>query len=380
MKKNVINSWLMGIALCTTLSFTFTSCDEDNETPGTNTFEDIVDQTKAQEAVDAYVDRTVVPTYKAMKDKVTELQTAVTTFLNNKTQTNLDKACDAWRAAREPWEESEAFLFGPADYEGLDPSLDSWPLEMDEINAILKNQNWDDLEDGSLNEDGEQSAWGVRGFHTLEYLLFDSGNPRDAAKVTDAEAKYTQLVTNRLLKDTETLYYSWSTDGKIEGYSTCFGNEFKQHNTSRFGSLATVISQIFDGCIDIAGEVGDAKIGEPWNTYKTDQTAGVLAVESWYSWNSLTDYTDNIVSIQNSYLGGIEGNRGTSVSDLVKSVDADADQQMKDAIENAIKMINQIPAPFRNSLDKDAEIQAAMDACSALSDALTKAKGALKLD
>ena len=53
---------------------------------------------------------------------------------------------------------------------------------------------------------------------------------------------------------------------------------------------------------------------------------------------------------------------------------------MKDAIENAIKMINQIPAPFRNSLDKDAEIQAAMDACSALSDALTKAKGALKLD
>ncbi|WP_102407320.1 imelysin family protein [Parabacteroides bouchesdurhonensis] len=381
MKKNLINSWLMGATICATLTFISVSCDEDN-TPGggSNTFEDIVDQAKAQEAVNAYVDKTVIPTYKDMHDKVTALQTAVTTFLNSKTQTNLDAACDAWRAAREPWEESEAFLYGPADYEGLDPSLDSWPLEMTEIKAILANQNWGDLEDGSVNEDGEQSAWGVRGFHTLEYLLFDGGQPRDVSKVTDAEAKYTQIVTNRLLKDTETLYYAWSTDGKVENYSTCFGSEFKQHNTDRFGSLAVVIGQIFDGCIDIAGEVGDSKIGEPYNTYKIDKEAGVLAVESWYSWNSLKDYTDNIISIENSYLGGIEGNRGTSLSDLVKSVDADADQRMKDAIENAIIMINKIPAPLRNNLAKNAEIEAAMDACSELSDALTHAKGVLKLD
>ncbi|MDY5639456.1 MAG: imelysin family protein, partial [Parabacteroides sp.] len=198
--------------------------------------------------------------------------------------------------------------------------------------------------------------------------------------VTDAEARYTQIVTNRLLKDTETLYYAWSTDNVIENYSNCFGDEFKEHNTSRFGSLATVISQIFDGCIDIAGEVGDAKIGEPWNKYKTNKEEGVLAVESWYSWNSLTDYTNNIVSIDNAYNGGITGNRGTSLSDLVKSVNPSADEALQNAIEQAKKQINEIPAPFRNHLDKDSEIEAAMDACSALSDALVKAKGALKLD
>ena len=374
---------MQGTALCGVLALTNVACSENDnpDTPaGGNTFEEVVDQQMAQAAVDAYVDNTVIPTYLSMKNRVTALQTAVNTFLNNKTQANLDAACDAWRAAREPWEESEAFLFGPAEYEGLDPSLDSWPLEMEEINAILKNQNWGDLEDGEANEDGEQSAWGVRGFHTLEYLLFESGNPRQATTVTDAEARYTQIVTNRLLKDTETLYYAWSTDNVIENYSNCFGDEFKEYNTSRFGSLATVISQIFDGCIDIAGEVGDAKIGEPWNKYKTNKEEGVLAVESWYSWNSLTDYTNNIVSIENAYNGGITGNRGTSLSDLVKSVNPSADEALQNAIEQAKKQINEIPAPFRNHLDKDSEIEAAMDACSALSDALVKAKGALKLD
>ena len=376
-----MNSWLKGVAICTALSFACVSCDEDNvEVKTKNTFDELVDQTKAQEAVNAYVERTVVPTYKEMFDNVTALQKKVNTFLDNKTQANLDAACDAWRAARNPWEESEAFLFGPADYEGLDPSLDSWPLEMAEINAILKDQNWGDLEDGDENADGELSAWGVRGFHTLEYLLFDSGKPRDVAKVTEAEAKYTQIVTNRLLKDTETLYNAWAKDGKVEGYTVSFGSEFKLHNTDRFGSLAVVVGQIFDGCIDIANEVGDAKIGEPYNKYKTDPEAGVLAVESWYSWNSLTDYKDNIISIQNSYLGGIDGNRGVSLSELVKSIDADADQNLKDAIQNAISKINGIPAPFRNNLTKKTEIEAAMDACTDLGEALLQAKGVLKLD
>ncbi|MGM9760267.1 MAG: imelysin family protein [Parabacteroides sp.] len=383
MKKNQISTWMRGAALCAVLSCGCMACSENDapDTPqGGNTFEDVVDQQMAQAAVEAYVDKTVIPTYLAMKNRVTDLQTAVTLFLNQRTQAHLDAACDAWRAAREPWEESEAFLYGPAEYEGLDPSLDSWPLEMEEINAILKTQNWGGLEDGEADADGEQAAWGVRGFHTLEYLLFESGNPRKAEQVTDAEARYTQIVTNRLLKDTETLYYAWSADNVVENYSNCFGDEFKEHNTSRFGSLATVVGQIFDGCIDIAGEVGDAKIGEPWNKYKSNHEEGVLAVESWYSWNSLTDYTNNIVSIDNSYNGGITGNRGTSLSDLVKSVDPATDQALQEAIEYAKKMINEIPAPFRNHLDKDVEIQAAMDACAELGDALVKAKGALKLD
>lgn len=41
--------------------------------------------------------------------------------------------------------------------------------------------------------------------------------------------------------------------------------------------------------------------------------------------------------------------------------------------------VEKIPAPFRYHLDKDSGIEASMDACSALSNALVKAKGALKI-
>ena len=36
-----------------------------------------------------------------------------------------------WITAREPWETSEAFLFGPVADKGLDPNMDSWPLDVD---------------------------------------------------------------------------------------------------------------------------------------------------------------------------------------------------------------------------------------------------------
>ena len=63
-----------------------------------------------------------------------------------------------------------------------------------------------------------------------------------------------------------------------------------------------------NGAEGIANEVGATKIGDPvdkWNS--GDKEGGVLAVESWYSWNSLDDYTDNIYSIRNAYYGSLDG-------------------------------------------------------------------------
>ena len=81
--------------------------------------------------------------------------------------------------AREPWEKSEAFLFGPVDALGLDPNMDSWPLDQVAIVNILNSGNFDDLNwtDGE-SDDEIEAAQNVRGFHTLEFLLFKNGEPR----------------------------------------------------------------------------------------------------------------------------------------------------------------------------------------------------------
>lgn len=104
---------------------------------------------------------------------------AVNTFKNNPSDLNFEKACEAWLTAREPWEKSEAFLFGPVDSEGLDPNMDSWPLDQDAIFQILKSGNFNEMEWGDGDDDDTVSAaQNVRGYHTLEYLLFKDGEPR----------------------------------------------------------------------------------------------------------------------------------------------------------------------------------------------------------
>src|SRR5688572_12602692 len=70
-----------------------------------------------------YSANVVVATYTDMKAKGAALATAVNNLSANPgSQDALNAAADAWRGMREPWESSEAFLFGPADFLSLDPS------------------------------------------------------------------------------------------------------------------------------------------------------------------------------------------------------------------------------------------------------------------
>jgi len=131
--------------------------------------------------VNNYVDVVVLPTYADLQKNVEALNSAVATLAKTPTNDNFSKACDAWLAAREPWESSEAFLFGPVADLGLDPNMDSWPLDQEAIVNILKSGNWKDLEwSGDYDEESEaiEAAQSVRGFHTLEFLLFKDGKAR----------------------------------------------------------------------------------------------------------------------------------------------------------------------------------------------------------
>jgi uncharacterized iron-regulated protein len=128
------------------------------------------------EILRVYADEVVVPTYKDMKDKAWTLYNAVNAMPSDNTQAKIDAACAAWKATRIPWEQSEAILFGPAsdDYLGLDPSMDSWPLSQEQIAGILQNKNLSTVEQfiGAIGSED------VRGFHTIELLLFKDGQNR----------------------------------------------------------------------------------------------------------------------------------------------------------------------------------------------------------
>lgn len=131
--------------------------------------------------VENYVNVVVLPTYSDLKDKVATLYVKVDALAENPTNQAFKDACDAWISAREPWEKSEAFLFGPVADQGLDPNMDSWPLDQAAIVNILNSGDYSQMKwSGDYTEDSEaiSAAQNVRGFHTLEFLLFKDGQAR----------------------------------------------------------------------------------------------------------------------------------------------------------------------------------------------------------
>lgn len=127
------------------------------------------------------VDNVIVPTSRDMMNLNTTLQQKIIAFQQNPTTKGFADLGDAWIAARQPWESFEAFLFGPVSDDGLDPNMDSWPLDRDGIVNLLNSQDWSQMEwTGSYDEESEKiaAAQGLRGFHTLEFLIFKNGKTR----------------------------------------------------------------------------------------------------------------------------------------------------------------------------------------------------------
>lgn len=137
------------------------------------------DEAGMRPVVEQYVDAVVLPTYADLARKNAALYDTVVALGNAPSNAAFAAACEAWLNAREPWETSEAFLFGPVDELGLDPNMDSWPLDQDAIVKILTSGNYDQLNwnDGD-DDDAIEAAQSLRGFHTLEFLLFKNGTPR----------------------------------------------------------------------------------------------------------------------------------------------------------------------------------------------------------
>lgn len=296
-----------------------------------------------------YTDNVVLNTYGKLKNKTADLQAACTLLAANPVQANLDAAAEAWRQAREPWEQSEGFLFGPVSVYSLDPSMDTWPLDENQLHSVLSGSF-------ELNPEFIRNGLGfsLRGFHTVEYFLFKDGNNRPAGELTQREKEYIVAAATVLAEDAAALYSYW-----LDGYAKEFKSAGKAG--SRYASQSQAVQEILEGMITIADEVGNGKISEPF------VTKDVMTVESQFSWNSLTDFSNNVISIKNAYRGyATSGTGSTGLEQYVAQKNSALNQKVLTQIDAAIIAISAIPEPFRNNLGAATQIQAAIDACNAL--------------
>ena len=359
-------------------AFVLFSCEKDN---GGKKNENENNDELYRSILSKYVSSTVVPTYKALAEGALKMRTANVALKANLNDANVKAASDAWMEARIAWELSEAFLFGPVGEHALDIDghIDSWPLELAAIEKTLAEEGL-----GLTGREAWKIDAEVIGFHVTEYLLYRDGKERSAADITQAELNYLTAATDALVWDCVLAYVAWVGESNVSTEMKTVFNEnpdvvahlnanpnfmnFSQRLTSATGysSWKDALSEIMVGAAEIAGEVGATKIEAPYREKKTEN------VESWYSWHSLDDYTNNILSIQNAYLGGMDDGSRTSSESLsayIKSIDADMDTKIQDKIKDSLSKIFSIGKGglsfyevVRDQVNK-AEVDAAVIAC-----------------
>ena len=399
MKK--IFKYALLIAAACTLTTGFTACDDDdNDDPTEDQYKD---RTYGNQAIDAcssvvsefeaansiiakatltseqenylrnvlttLVNNVIVPTYTDLADDVEDLEKTLNGLtVSNITQSQINKACDDFKDARENWERSEAFLMGAASDFDVDPTIDSWPLNR----ALLLNYFNNGMNDEML-EDAT-----ILGFHALEFILFRNGQPRKVAELQTndtyknftgvsgaKELAYAQTICKLLKERCFQLQVAWEGETaknasrmaavKAAGleYKTENGLSYGENLTSAgvnakstFPTLKAAIAQVLSddegSCVAIATEVGTAKIANPFSA------GDISYVESPYSYNSITDFQDNIRSIRNVWYGSTNGTAASnSFSGFFTSVGQSAtNTSVVNAFQNAITRIGQMPAPF----------------------------------
>ena len=204
----------------------------------------------------------------------------------------LTNAQNAWKATREPWERSEGFLIGPVDSLGIDPRLDTWPLNTTDLATAIGSGF-----SSSASED-------VQGFHTLEYLLFGDGvsNNNRSTELNSDELAYVKALAADFASHTQTLVDAWTTQYNPGDVNTGpYADELKLQGDGLYQSQLAVMEELINGMIGIVDEVGNGKIADPFGA--DIGSADTSLVESQYSWNSLTDFHDNIQSVLNVYTG-----------------------------------------------------------------------------
>ncbi|MGD8395824.1 MAG: imelysin family protein [Candidatus Eiseniibacteriota bacterium] len=312
----------------------------------------------------SYAGNVAVATYADLAAKSAALVEAASALAAEpSSQALLDDACQAWIDARSPWESGEAFLFGPAAFLSLDPSLDSWPVDRQQLSHVLRSQL--ELTPATVR-DG--LGPGLRGFHTIEYLLFRNGGPRAVTDLSPRELEYLVATCTVLADDATLLHDAWADD-----YAAKLADAGSRG--SPYVSQRAAVLEIIEGMIGICDEVANGKIADPFDERDPE------LVESQFSWNSLTDFQDNMRSVMNAYTGGYHrGADGPGLDAFVREHDADLDQRLRAEIQAAIAAIAAIPEPFRDHLDQSATIEAAQTAIVTVFDTLERAVKPLVLN
>lgn len=312
-------------AFCLTSLSIISSCKKDEVTEETIT---------STQVLADFANTVVNPNYLDIQAKASALSAAITELNTNTTDANLSAARNAWKALRQPWEQCEAFLFGPVEDFNYDPTMDTWPVNKTDLDSLLSSANPLSI------SDIDALAESLKGFHPLEYVLFGSGGTKTAADFTAREKQYMVSLTQSLYNTTTALRNSWDpNNGNFTHQVVNAGNGSNRYAT-RKDALVAIVTAMAGICDEVAGgKMEDPLTGGPGGT--PDSTLE----ESQFSHNSTTDFKNNITGVLNAYIGKYT-NDGHGLNEIVAAKNTSLDNTLQTQMNAAINSFNSIDANY----------------------------------
>ncbi|MCP4443109.1 MAG: peptidase M75 [Aureispira sp.] len=330
-------------------------------------------KTLKDEVVTNYADL-VYASYEDSYDKAVELKTAVNTLVATPTQTNFNAAKTAWKAAREPYGQTEAYRFydGPIDdADGPEGDLNAWPLDENYIDYVrdgsggtVNNGIIGDVTNhpiinkttiAALNEKGGEKNISI-GYHAIEFLLWGQdhldvnvnagqGGDRLYTDYTSTAANYQRrgeyinACAELLVETLAELKAEWADGGS---YRTSFLALDADEAITKILAGIGILSKS-----ELAGErMFVALEANAADNPQEDE-------HSCFADNTHRDIITNAQGINNVLAGVYVNSAGTTIGDadksilkLLEEIDEDQAASLSAAMADAMTKVNAIPTPF----------------------------------
>lgn len=320
------------------------------------------------------------------------LQRAVAALIAAPSDETLTAARDAWKAARAPYQQTEAFRFGNAVVDDWEGRVNSWPLDeglidyvaagsaVNEENAqaglnviatpkfTLSGTEVDattitpELISGTLHEADGIEANVASGYHAIEFLLWGQDLNGTAVGAgarpftdfvvgdgctggnCDRRAAYLKAATDLLASDLAYMSAAWAKDGAARAVVTVDPNVGLLAMLTGMGSLSY-------------GELGGErmKLGLMLNDPEEEQDC--------FSDNTHNSHFYDGLGIRDVYLGHytrVDGSEmtGASLSDLVAAKDPAVDRQLKAELDASVTALQAIKTAADGGLAYDQMLEA----------------------
>jgi len=326
--------------------------------PGNASIKEFFTARKAKDVVADYTDNTILKTLGLFVDDVNRLNLAVNSLKADQTEKNLTKAAAAWHNAHSRWKSASVFLYGPAAQYDFHKQIATWPFDKILVDHALK-----EISEGKLTVDSgylrNKLTSSMRGFYTLKYLLFRDRQQRKAKDIKKAEMIYLVAATRAMLEESIDFEASWIGTENLSAARVnilkkagiknrpSYADEFRNPGKagSRYASLSVVLQEIMQESTGVLEDMAPV-ILELLDTTDSENT------DYWDSQDPYSDLQQQLISVENAYLGGIKGYRGSSVSELVADKNNVLDRYIKIAFAHTSHGITAIKDSSGQSLEK----------------------------